>query len=159
MNISLRCQNQFWPQETLSSAAYTCWVQKLDTRPCQIRPQHSHGPHWTGLDDWPFRRCSTPLPDICLTCETNSRCSVLLLGSAHHHLHSAVPIHTRSHAVTCGLNHKVSTPSPASPTLLFAAPKYHSLTLPARHKFLSHGSNLQYNGQLQWTSHSVGLPG
>lgn len=125
-------------RETLSSAALpVLGPVARHTRPGQVRLQHSHIPYWIGLEDWPFP-------------------PALLLGSTD----ITTSIRTPSHAVLCGLTHNVSTASTASPELLLRVPKYHSLSLPSRLKCLCHiPSIFLYTGQLQRTSHFVGLPG
>lgn len=121
-------------QETLSSAAYLCWVQSPDT-PGRVKSDCSTHTYLTG----PALRTApspSPVPGL----------------HRHHHLYP--------HPFSCCSLWPDPRGLHCHPELLFQAPKYHSLSLSLRLKHFCHISSIfLYTGQLQQTSHSVGLPG
>lgn len=124
-------------RETLSSAAYLCWVQSPDI-PGHVKSDCSTHTYLTGPA---LRTGPSPNPAPGL--------------HRHHHLHSHPFSCCSLWPDPCGLHHQH-----CQPELLFHALKCHSLSLSSRLKYLCDISSIfLYTGQLQQMSHSVGLPG
>lgn len=124
-------------RETIGSAAYLCWVQSPDTSGHVKSDCSTH----TNLTGPALKTGPSPSP----------------APGLHRH-HRLCP-----HPFSCC----ALWPDPrglhcqhCQPELLFHAPKYHSLSLSSRLKYLCDISSMFLcTGQLRQTSHSVGLPG